>query len=109
MPPGLVTRTSAEPTECAGTLAWIVLTFLSQTRSAGIPPTATLAPAAKSLPEIATTSPPLVNPPCGFTTGVADVANGVLAEKLNGDAADTCPSTLVTVMSAEPVGNAGVR
>jgi len=62
--------------------------FCKETRSAGTPPTVTVAPAAKSLPEIDTTVPPLVEPVSGVMLGDAAVAKGVLAVKRKAAAED---------------------
>src|ERR1700730_10146296 len=109
VPLGFVTTTGAKPAGPAGKLAWMVLTFNTATRSAGSPPTVTLAPAAKSLPDMATTVPPLVDPVPGVMLGEVAVAKGVLAVTLKADGADVWPSTLVTVMLAAPFGKDGVR
>src|SRR6266849_801562 len=87
----------------------MVLRFVTETRSAGIPPAVTLAPAAKSLPEMATIVPPFVEPVFGLMLVDAAVAKGVLAVKVKADGGDVWPSTLVIVTPADPVGKEGVR
>ena len=109
VPLGFVTTTAASPLEPAGKLAWMVLMFATETLSAGTPPTVTLAPAAKSLPEMVTAVPPFVGSVFGVTLGDVAVPKGVLVVKLKAKDGDIWPSTLVTVMLANPTGKEGVR
>jgi hypothetical protein len=109
VPLGFVTTTSASPLEPAGKLAWMVLMFATETSAAGTPPTVTLAPAAKSLPEMVTAVPPFVGPVFGVMLGDVAVPKGLLVVKLKAKDGDTWPSTLVTVMLADPAAKEGVR
>src|SRR6266446_316935 len=87
----------------------MVLTLATKTWSAGTPPTVTLAPAAKSLPEMFTAVPPFVGPVFGVMLVDVAVPNGMPAVKLKAKGGDVWPSTLVTVIPAVPVGKEGLR
>src|SRR5262249_23978754 len=57
-----VTVTLTVPAECAGVVALIVVLLTTVTPVAGVPPTATAAPAAKLVPVNVSTVPPVVEP-----------------------------------------------
>src|SRR5688500_15193298 len=70
-----VTATSTVPALCAGVVAVIVVLLVTTTPLAAVPPTVTVAPAAKPVPVIVICVPPVVGPDVGET--VETVGAGV--------------------------------
>ena len=65
--PPIVTTTSAGPAAWAGVVALSCVALRTLTPVAGVPPTLTVAPAAKLVPVIAIGVPPAVGPEVGLT------------------------------------------
>src|SRR3989475_13016985 len=59
--------TSATPAACGGVVALICVALTTLTPVAGVPPTVTVAPAAKFVPVIVIAVPPAVGPEVGLT------------------------------------------
>src|SRR3989441_12057276 len=72
--------TSATPAACGGVVALICVALTTLTPVAGVPPTVTVAPAAKFVPVIAIAVPPAVGPELGLTP--LTVGGGVGAGQL---------------------------
>ena len=89
-PPGLVTTTLTKPLVCAGVSAVIVVLPTTFTLVAAVPPKATVAPAAKPVPEIVTAVPPAVEPDVGERPLIIGAVFGVAvknSDKFGADAA----------------------
>src|SRR4051812_46341777 len=82
--PGLVTTTSTMPAACAPVMATIVVGFITFTLVAATPPTETVAPGRKSVPEIVIVVPPSIAP----DVGEIDVTAGPEPDALRGSAID---------------------
>jgi hypothetical protein len=96
-----VTVTFTVPAACAGVVAVIVVLLSTVTLPAGLPPTLTVAPAAKFAPEMVTAVPPLVGPEGGamlVTVGAAPRYVNAFAR------VPICASVLVTVTATAPAG-----
>ena len=77
-PPDSVTRTSRAPAAPAGVLAVIDVALATTTLVAAVPPTVTVAPAAKLVPVSVTVVPPVVGPDAGDTAVSVGVGVGVV-------------------------------
>ena len=101
----LVTVALTAPAACAGVVAVIVVAFTTVTPVAAVPPTLTVAPAAKPVPVIVTAVPPAVGPDGGATLSTV----GAGARYVNALAfVPLCASLLVTVTLTAPAACAGV-
>src|SRR5258706_448842 len=101
----LVTVTLTGPAACAAVVAVIVVLVATVTPVAALPPTLTVAPAAKPVPVIVIPVPPLVEPDAGAT--LVTVGAGATYVKAFASV-PFCASALVTVTLAGPAACAGV-
>src|SRR5438132_5815243 len=104
---GLVTVTLTAPAACAGVVAVIVVLLTTLTPVAALPPTLTIAPAAKLLPVMVTSVPPFVDPDAGATpVTVGAGTDAVYVKPLA--SIPLCASGLATVTFTAPAACAGV-
>jgi len=105
-PKGVTTTISTVPAACAGLVAVIWVSEVTEKAVAGVPPKNTPLAFVKPLPVIVTLVPPFVVPEFGLTL----VIPGAVAVNVNWSAVDVrdVPAALVTVTSTSPGPLAGV-